>query len=450
MSTAIKAIVAIIALGGAGFAGATWYAGQKVDGKFDKLSDQLHHYQIVNVVKRDFQRGFWRSTETVTYRIGCEGAPATGAHPFPMAELTIRNTIHHNPLAMSIDSEIVYSKEAQEGVDKIFKGKQPLAVHTAIGLSGDIVTEVTSPAVSYTEAGQGTFDWKGFTGTVKYDQDLSRIQSKLNIAGFDVKHPEKNDTLHFGAVNFEGEQTKAPEGIYVGKQAMTWDGFGAKMITPQGRPLDFSVGKTALRSDTSIKDGLVALVANVDVDSVIVHDKKVGSLAMDYQADRIDAKAIKAYNDLTWEQGFLQCQLDPKQNQEQIKTMVVALLKQDPSLKMGLKLKTPAGDGTYQLDVASKDVKQEDFGNPAALLPKVNATVAVQVPHELINYMITEFTPESAAGSQAMVDAVLEQGTAKGFVENDGKLIKAKLVLKGGQMELNGKPTSIAQLMAQR
>ncbi len=39
----------------------------------------------------------------------------------------------------------------------------------------------------------------------------------------------------------------------------------------------------------------------------------------------------------------------------------------------------------------------------------------------------------------------LAQGVAQGFVLHDGKLISSKLIIKNGQLELNGKPIPLGQ-----
>ncbi|KAF0811529.1 hypothetical protein IGB42_03986 [Andreprevotia sp. IGB-42] len=449
MSKIIGASLAVIALGAAGFAGATWYAGHKVDGKFDTVAEQLKGYELIKVAKRDFQKGFWTSTETVTYRVGCEDVKTNGQSVFPSQELTLRNTIHHNPFDTRIDTEIVYSKDAQETLNKVFKGQPPLVIRTAIPLTGDITTEISSPAATVTEAGKGTLNWKGFSGSFRYDENLARVKSQIKLTGFDVSEPN-GGTAHFDALTAESDQTRVLEGIYTGKQTISWAGFGASMVTPEGKPVDFSIGKSSMQGESSIKDGLVTMAASGSADDLIIHKKKVGALSMDYSANRIDAKALKAYNDLSWKEGILRCNFDQKGSEERIKTLLVEVLARDPSVKMNLKLKTTAGEGLYQVDLASKDVKQADLANPMGLLAKLTATVAVQVPNALVTQLITDFNPEEAEMSQAMFDAALEQGTARGFVQNDGKLIQAKLVMKGGEFEINGQKKTMAELMMQQ
>ena len=66
-----KLVLALAALAGAGFAGATWYTGTTLDNKVTQAGDVLKDYKIIKVVKRDFKKGFWSSTEEVTYQLGC-------------------------------------------------------------------------------------------------------------------------------------------------------------------------------------------------------------------------------------------------------------------------------------------------------------------------------------------------------------------------------------------
>ncbi|SMC28050.1 Uncharacterized conserved protein YdgA, DUF945 family [Andreprevotia lacus DSM 23236] len=449
MSKVIGAIAAVVVLGAGGFAGATWYTGQQVDGKLDSVAAQLKGYELIKVSKRDFQKGFWTSTETVTYRFGCDAAAAEGKFLPAGAEITVRNVVRHNPFAAGIDTEFVYSAEAKAELDKVFKGKAPLSIHTTIPLSGDITTSFSSPEATYTEAGKGDFTWKGINGSVQYDRDLNKVKSKVTFAGFEIKDKDKG-AMQFAAVDLESDQTRAAEGVYLGKQTMTWAGVNAKFTDSNGEPLDFSLGKSVLTSSSQLKDGLIEAGVNVAANDLVVKGKPVGALTVDYGFNRIDPAALKSYNDLTLKEGLLQCKFDHQADEAKLKSLVIALLKHDPAIKLAFKLKTPAGEGSYQIDLAGKGIQEADLAvpNPMALLPKLDAAVVVNLPRAVVEKLIDDFVPaEEAEMQKATFAAGLEQGVARGLIEPDEKVIKAKLALKGGKFEINGKEKTMEQLM---
>ncbi|WP_187360042.1 YdgA family protein [Chitinolyticbacter meiyuanensis] len=444
MSKIIKAAVAVAVLGAAGYAGATWYVGHRVDGKLDDWAKQAEGHKLVQVASRKFERGFWTSTETVTYRIGCEGVAAS---PLPADGLTVtvRNVVAHNPLKPGITTEFVYSDEARKELAKLFKNQQPLTIHTSIGLNGELTTDIASPAASVTEDG-GTLQWKGLKGTFKYDQDFSYVKSTLDLAGAEVQGPQ-GERMHFGALRSVSDRVRAPEGVYTGKDTLEWAGASANFTTPEGRAIDFLLGKGGFEGTSEVKGGLLSGKVSGQFDQVVVNQAKLGALSLAYSIDRIDAKAIKAYNDETWVKGWLQCDFAPQGQQARLKTLLTAILAHDPALQMKLALKNAAGEGSYQLDLASHDVAEQDFANPMALIAKVNASLAVQVPQALVKQLIAQLDPENAETSQAQFEFALAQGMERGFVETEGDLVKAKLVLKGGQIEVNGQPKTMADFL---
>ncbi|WP_255988098.1 YdgA family protein [Chitinolyticbacter albus] len=444
MSKIIKAAVAVAVLGAAGYAGATWYVGQKIDGKLDQWTAQAKGYKLVQVADRKFERGFWTSVETVTYRIGCDEASAVPLPPEGLS-VTVRNTVQHNPLNAGITTEFVYSKEAKEALAKMFKDQQPLTIYTKVALNGELTTDIASPAASLAQDG-GKVQWKGLKGTFKYDQDLSWLKSTFELAGAEVQGPT-GEIMHFGKLVSQSDRVRAAEGLYVGKDAVQWEGLSAHFNASEGRAVDFSVGKSKFDGASEIKAGLLSGKVSGQFDDLMVNKAKLGALTLGYDIERIDAKALKTYNDDTWIKGWLQCNFEPQGEQQRLKALVTALLAHDPAFKMKLALKNAAGEGSYQLELASQDVAEQDFANPMALLGKVNASLAVQVPQALVKQLITQLDPENAEESQAQFAMALAQGMERGFVQTEGDLVKAKLVLKGGAIEVNGQPKTMADFL---
>ena len=123
------------------YGGSTWWAGTKIKSRYDIAFDELpKQTALVRVTERKYERGFFGAVSTVTLEIGCAAdaaapaaaAPAAadkpaegeeaeadeeedagGIKPPKQLRLTIRDTIHHGPLAggtlaaATIDSELV-------------------------------------------------------------------------------------------------------------------------------------------------------------------------------------------------------------------------------------------------------------------------------------------------------------------------------------------------------
>ncbi len=92
----------VIALGVAAYVGATAWSGQKIESAYnttlDKMATQM---PFVKVVDRQYDKGLWASTSTVTVELGCmppvdtdaehEGAASAEAAPAQPLRLTLRD-----------------------------------------------------------------------------------------------------------------------------------------------------------------------------------------------------------------------------------------------------------------------------------------------------------------------------------------------------------------------
>ncbi|HET19395.1 MAG TPA: DUF945 family protein, partial [Chromatiales bacterium] len=92
------ALAALIATPVAAYPLATWMA-KTVEENLAAQYSQLEANPYLKVVKRDYQRGFYRSTETVTFELfdPLEAALAEGEEIKPL-RLTLRTDILHGPL----------------------------------------------------------------------------------------------------------------------------------------------------------------------------------------------------------------------------------------------------------------------------------------------------------------------------------------------------------------
>ena len=139
-----KAVLGVLAAAIAvAYGGSTWWAGSQIKSRYDAALDELpKQTALVRVTERKYERGFLGAVSTVTLEIGCAADAAASAQqpaadpaedeeeqaeedgdsaikPPKQLRLTIRDTIHHGPLAggtlaaATIDSELVLDDKAR-------------------------------------------------------------------------------------------------------------------------------------------------------------------------------------------------------------------------------------------------------------------------------------------------------------------------------------------------
>jgi uncharacterized protein YdgA (DUF945 family) len=441
-----KLALAIAVVAGAGFAGATWYTGTTLDNKVMQAGDALKEYKIIKVVKRDFQKGFWSSREEVTYQLGCEdGGEASPLHG-ATGQITLINTIQHNPLGLEINTQLVYGDKMKEALAKVFKGKEPLQINTKVSLSGHLQTHISSPAFVINDD-KGNVNWKGFNSLIKYDKDVSYLDFDFALLGADGQEKSRTAQFKLGSISYKGSYKNAVEGVYAGAESLTIDGFDVS-AKKQEKDIQLSMGQLLMNSESKFSNGLLNFSSKGTAEKLRFNSKDIGKFEMNLDLNQLDPKALKGIHDLSWKKGILQCDFDGKSQVKAMQALLMDLLKKNPSLKQNIKLHTPEGESVVALDLSSKDIKQEDLEDPSQLMNKVNAMLALQLPNAFAERIIRESTEEEAIEpTLEMFQSSVQLGVEDGKLESDGKLLKTKIQLKDGKIVLNGKMVELPELL---
>jgi uncharacterized protein YdgA (DUF945 family) len=232
-----KAVLGVGALAAAiavAYGGSTWYAGSQIKSLYDASLDALpKQTAIVRITDRQYERNFFGAVSTVTFEIGCApdaAAAATPAAPTPPAQpaegeeaeadeeaeaqadatppkplrFTVRDTIHHGPLAggtlaaATIDSELVLDAKTQADVKKLFGEAKPLSAHTKVGFGGAFTTDMTVAPAKFAEAGKGELAWQGAQLRMDVNAARTQVRYELTMPGLDFSDARTGVTLKMG------------------------------------------------------------------------------------------------------------------------------------------------------------------------------------------------------------------------------------------------------------
>lgn len=432
-------VAGVLAVAVGGFAGATWYAGQQLDQKISQSGELLKDFPIAKVLKRDMRSGFWTSTEEVTYQLGCGELAAADPFGGKTYTVTLRNVIRHNPLDMGVETNVVFDEATRGSLSKVFKDQEPLRISTKISMAGGLETKLTSPAFTYAE-GDESLEWKGIEAVYKYDRALSFINGDLKLPGAKIKIAGHSATqIELGSINYLVNQKRSAEGLYLGKDTLQLERVSLSEQA-KGQPVNVAMGKTVISGESSLNDGMMRIVVKGDAEKLQFNKNDIGSFSFDYDFDRLDAKAIREINKINLHNGILQCKADPMANMAAMQKQLLEILKKDPRFKNNMKLKTAEGESLLALDIATKGVNEQDLHMPQNLLGKLEGSLSMQLPGALVERVIRETKGAEAESALVAYQTSLAQGVAQGFLLNDGKQISSKLVIKNGQLDLNGKP----------
>lgn len=482
------------------YGGSTWYAGSQVKSRYDAALDELpKQTALVRVVERQYERSFFGAVSTITLEIGCASdaaaaavtpaKPAEGeqaeadktdeeaeaeadAPPSKPLRFTIRDTIHHGPIAggslaaATIDSELVLDAKTQADVKKIFGEAKPLSAHTRVGFGGAFATDMTVAPATLDQPGKGRFAWQG--AQLHMDVNAARTQVRYDLAmpGLDFADARTGTTMKMGKLAAKADMdssagwflaTGKTEGrldtleLVVKKAGGPADAAAAPADTPPKVVTTVLLQGLDLLGEASIKDGLYASSGTVKGNGTI-GATKIDKFELTSSARRIHAAGYKKLAD-AWMQssaangcgkgGSKASQAAMQALADQLAPDLKAMAKYSPEAgidKMVVEIDGKRGEISYTAGMAG--VTDEDLQLPGtALLMKRGALKAnARLPMKWLEKLAETGAESGQTPPPEMVAGLVEQGEEKGFVKRDGDDVTGQIEFTEGSLKINGKP----------
>ena len=189
---------------------AAWWAGKQVEATVAEQYKTLDKLPLVKVVKREYQRGVFSSTEVATFEVLGElmrsireeraGESADKAPDAKAAEplrFSVRSEISHGPYAggqlaaASVDSELVFDDEARKEISKVFGDKKPLTTRTVFRFDGGGRSSMESPAFTHSfkaaEGEDATVTWGGMKAEMDFTRDVESFGLQGTMPKLEIK-----------------------------------------------------------------------------------------------------------------------------------------------------------------------------------------------------------------------------------------------------------------------
>jgi uncharacterized protein YdgA (DUF945 family) len=483
------------------YGGSTWYAGSQIKSRYDAALDELpRQTALVRITDRQYERGFFGAVSTVTLEIGCAPDATAAATPTPPAKpaegedaeadeeaeaeaeadatppkplrFTIRDTIHHGPLAggslaaATIDSELVLDAKTQADVKKLFGEAKPLSAHTKVGFGGDFTTDMTVAPAKFAEAGKGQFAWQGVQMRMDVNAARTQVRYDLVMPGMDFSDARTGTTMKMGKLTAKADMdSSAGWFLATGKTEGRLDTLELVVKKAGGEP-----GAAAVPADTppkvvttvllqgldllgeaTIKDGLYASSGTVKGNGTI-GATKIDKFELTSSARRIHAAGYKKLAD-AWMQssaangcgkgGSKASRAAMQALADQLAPDLKAMAKYSPEAgidKMVVEIDGKRGEISYMAGMAG--VTDEDLQLPGtALLMKRGALKAnARLPMKWLEKLAETGAESGQTPPPEMVAGLVEQGEEKGFVKREGDDVTGQIEFTDGSLKINGKP----------
>lgn len=442
------ALAALIAVPAAAYPLATWMAGKTVEENLAAQYRQLETNPYLKVVKRDYQRGFYRSTETVTFELfGNLAAGQEEGEAIEPLRLTLRTDILHGPLpgldtfaAATSETELVLDEAVLARFSELTGGKKPLAVHSVYRFDGSGHAVVSSPAFSVTvPAGEerpgGKLAWEGMRFEVESDRDMSYYTLAGGAPGLRFEG-EDGSAVVMRDLKVEADQTRpfadvpmfytGPTKMSIAEVSVREVGEGADMVR---------LGRMSFEGLTPMQGDYIDLLSRIGIEQVDVAGDNYGPVHYDVSLKHLHARSTASIY-----AAFMKMAAQPQAEDmvEQLKAdmsgPVMELMHHNPEFSLDrISFMTPQGESRLSASVRLDGAQQEDFANPLMLLAKLDAKAEARLPEALV--MMAAILDESATLVQGM--AALEK---EGYIRSEGDMLSIDARFAQGQLSLNGKP----------
>ncbi|MFZ5467275.1 MAG: YdgA family protein [Pseudomonadota bacterium] len=393
---------------------ATWMLGKTVEQNLSGLYRQMEASSYLKVVRRDYRRGFYRSTDTVTFELSAHpgGAMREGAEPM---RLTLRTEILHGPLpglktlaAATAESELVLDDATRARLAELMNGQKPLAVHTVYRFDGSGRAEVSSPAFSVAmpadeETPGGKLVWEGMRFLVESDRDMNRYTLAGGAPGLRFEGGDGSAVV-MRDLKVEADQARPFADVpmfYTGPTKMSIAEVSVREAFGAADAIRF--GSMSFEGQVPMQGDYIDILSRIGVEQVDIAGDNYGPVHYDVSLKHLHARSIASlYAAFMKMYAHPQAEDMAERMKAEMSDPVMELLRHDPEFSLDrISFMTPQGES--------------------------------RLPEALV--MMAAALDESASLARGMV--ALER---EGHIRNEGGMLAIQARFARGQLSLNGKP----------
>ena len=436
------ALIVVIVLA---YPAAAWLIGLSAEHAWQKREQAVsERFPYAQIVKREYHRGVYSSTEAVTYRF--TGTVAKSLQALPGGsdfQITVLNTIHHGPLPQlrafapaTIDTQLILPARVSEKLHAVLGDKASLAIKTRLHWFGGSTTTLHSPAFEQSMADGTTLAWRGLEGTNELGRDLASYEGNLTAPGLAVKAAQGKltlDNLHFAA---DRRQT-AFDGVYVGNLDMTLAGLNVEQTTPARK---VALRKVTLAGGSNMQGEYLDMDAKIDAASLELPQFSATRVGYEFRATHLHGPSLAALN-----KSFMALQADSANTgpdlerlQQVLKTDGVEILMRDPVFELPrIGFAMPEGELLVSIKASFHGLTRNELEGSAndakvALAKHVQASADVRIDTALLDKLL------DSSGKGDRFAAPLQGLQRQGYLKLDGKALTTHLTYEGGQLKVNG------------
>jgi uncharacterized protein YdgA (DUF945 family) len=442
-----KVLLAIGVIVVLSYPGVAWVTGMAIESRLQHSQQRaLDKLPYITVVKREYDRGVYRSTVVTTY--GLRGpalqAMRIGGAPPSSATITVASTIQHGPLpgmhavALAvIDTTIVVPPALQQELSGVIGSKPIVQLHSTLGLFGGTTSDLTSPAFSLKLADGFNLVWGGLTGTLTATHNQAHWSARLSAPHLLVKSARGGFELT--GAEYSGSEEKALDGLYVGSGTFTVERLDGSGRRPGG---DFSLQRIALTSTSTANGEFFNYRIDVAMDAAKIAAVQLTNVMYSESFEHIHGPSLLAFAN-----ALRAAQRQAGGNQAQLQANMldafrqhgVDLVLRDPVINIRqVSFTMPEGSFLLSARISAPGLGAADLQQWPAGIMALRAHAKVTADLRVDNGLLQRFLAMS--GSNPRIAAQLTSFEQQGYLTAGATAVTTHLELSSGMITLNGHP----------
>lgn len=479
-------VILIVILCAAGWAGATYVTGCKMESRYFNLLKQYGHLGPLTLSKQSYVRGFLTSrAETVLELKVPQRPPQAGRKTQPeRLQLVFEETFHHGPLPIGggpdgqtslapalalVETRLVSvspgQKEFAALLAKVPELKNSLAL-TRIGFDGSLTSRIQIPPFDKA-IDDNQVSWGGFQFESEFAPAKKTLVGNFELPKMKIHSAESEVT--WNGIQGRFDLNEALPLLYVGTSKMA---FGAMELSlpnkKTGQHNHVLMKGLEISSDSRCDGKLVQYNQSMKFAGVTVGGQTYGPGICNIEAKNLDAQGLGNFQSRIQQVYRSETDFNPEELLPRLlpiyRQLLTKLLTGNPEVNIRqLHFATPMGDIDGKVLVKFAGRRGLNMDDPKALLQYLDVAADVSIHKSLVTAMLADNIKAKLKVARAQgtiqhysdqeidllagqqVDRQLDALVAQNYLVREGETIRAQATFKQEELVLNGRSLPLFQ-----
>ncbi|OOF42487.1 YdgA family protein [Rodentibacter trehalosifermentans] len=466
-----KIAMGVIAVLGAAWLGGTWFTAQKAETEYHRqieLANQqfqragLSDSFKVEYKNKQFDRGFFSSQIEDELILSFAGEEKQWIIPFssklyhgplPLNQLA---KFHLMPAMFALEGAVGKNDTTQPLFD-VIKSDKPIQYQATTGYGLTTYGTLKVLGGELVQSGKNKMAWSDVTMDLEVNKDFSGSYSlsadKLisdYAIGADTGNFDDSNIFESGKIELKG--MKSSSNIAPTKWAYLYTGKGNASIESMAMTTLHKDGTVSSVVEKGIKgtsevtlDGdFISVKSTNNMESLLVDDKDLGKFSYNLEFNHLEANAVNALFE-----SIVTVFKEKKSGDFMAINQIIdvwakqhgmTIFNNQPQFKFNpISISDNQGKVSFDMNIALAKDPKFDLMRGSLYKQFTDFSVDIQVDKATAENILTKFAPEEdKANIKAKIEEMAEEAAGKGIAVNNEKSVTMKLVLKNGELKLNG------------